>query len=104
MSNFLLICTCSSLRKSNEEVQELTRSVERIRSELATVQQTVSVDQKHHAAVTSSLERKVEESIAVSANSVNSVIERGSRLEEVVREAELKLCASITGTKGEVGQ
>lgn len=89
-------------RKSDQEILDLTRNVERIRTELSNLQQAAAVDRRHHSAVTSNLERKVEESIAVSANSVNSVIERSSRLEDVVRQAELAMRTSIIDTKGEV--
>lgn len=96
-----LVSYCHN-RKSDQEILDLTRNVDRIRTELSNLQQAAIVDQRHQAAVTSNLERKVEESIAVSANSVNSVIERSSRLEDVVRQAELAMRTTITDTKGEV--
>lgn len=74
----------------------------RVSADVAALQQNAAVDQKHSAAVVSNLERKVEECIAVSGNSVNTVAARSAKLEDLVRDTELAIRSSVTDTKSEV--
>ena len=73
-----------------------------MRTELSSLQQSAALEQKQQAAVASQLERKVEESIAVSANSVTAVCDRSARLEEIMRDTELSMRSHVTDTKSEV--
>ena len=66
------------------------------------MQQSAAVDTRHHTAAISNLERRVEETIAMSSNSVHTIAERSSKLEELVRETELTIRSSVTDTKSEV--
>jgi hypothetical protein len=75
----------------------------RVSADVAALQQNAAVDQKHSMAVVSNLERKVEECIAVSGNSMNAVAARSSKLEDLVRDTELAIRSSVNETKGEVG-
>ena len=74
----------------------------RLSTELSTLQQSSVLDIKQHAAQVVNLERKVEECITVSANSVTSVADRSARLEDVVRETELSIRSTVNDTKTEV--
>ena len=76
--------------------------MDRISSELDVLQQASVLDQKSHSAAVVNLERKIEECITVSANSVTSVADRSARLEEVVRDTELSIRSTVNDTKGEV--
>lgn len=89
-------------RRSDEEVQELSRNVHRITTELATLQQRAAVDQAHSAGVVSNLERKVDECIAVCGSSVQNVADRSAKLENLVRDTELAIRESVAGTRSEV--
>lgn len=89
-------------RKSDDEIQELNRTVDRLTTELNSLQQSATLDHKQHAAAVVNLERKVEEAITVSANSVTSVADRSARLENVVRETELSIRSTVNDTKTEV--
>ena len=82
----------------------MNRAVDRIRAELTTLQQSSVLDLKQHAAVVVNLERKVEECITISANSVTAVADRSARLEEIVRDTELSMRSNVADSKSEVNK
>lgn len=81
---------------------ELTRNVNRVTKDLATLQQSAASDQVHHTAVASNLDRKVEECLAVCGTSVRTVSERAAKLEDLVRDTELAIRTAVNDNKNEV--
>jgi hypothetical protein len=90
------------LRKSDDEVRELTHNVQHLQSELSTLQKSATLDQKQQSAIVAGLERKVDECMAVSASAVQTVGDRSAKLEDIVRATELAMRAQVTDTKSEV--
>ncbi|KAJ1440239.1 hypothetical protein B484DRAFT_415595, partial [Ochromonadaceae sp. CCMP2298] len=89
-------------RRSDKEVTALTLSVENLQETLDTLQQGAKKDAQSMRVLVQQLERRVEEGVKISADTVEAVGGRARGLERGVREGELKAQGRIAELKQEM--
>lgn len=89
--------------EAEKELFSLSTQISDLRGSLASLQNTINVDQHTSKAALLNMERKVEEAIVISNNSVQNINSRYSKIEERQRESEVKQSDALKVTKEEVG-
>ena len=80
----------------------MSTQISDLRGTLASLQNTINVDQNTSKAALLNMERKVEEAIVISNNSVQNINSRYSKIEDRQRDSEVKQSDQIKATKEEV--